>query len=252
MYYLHIIRDDKFTDHVISTFEDIAPDQSIYLLVTDKKTITYVKNINKITHVNNRTVNYKKILRSIPNLKAVFVNYFYHEQYDLLLSLDKSIKVFWFIYGGDLYGQIYTLEQLLEPLTYQFYIHHQPILQKIKNRIRPFITDFSPSIYKKNKCIKRIDYCSAIVDTEFDLLKKIKGFRAKQVYFNYGSLETLLGAFSEQTVQGDNILVGNSNTLTSNHVDAFKKLADLTLGDRKIIVPLNYGNDDLYKKKKKT
>jgi len=42
---------------------------------------------------------------------------------------------------------------------------------------------------------------------------------------------------------GDDILLGNSATATNNHVEAISLLSSIELGDRKIVVPLSYGDN---------
>nr|MBA4168449.1 TDP-N-acetylfucosamine:lipid II N-acetylfucosaminyltransferase [Chitinophagaceae bacterium] len=45
----------------------------------------------------------------------------------------------------------------------------------------------------------------------------------------------------------DGIFVGNSNTSTSNHIDAFSFIHKIRSEKRKILVPLSYGGDYFYK-----
>ncbi len=91
----------------------------------------------------------------------------------------------------------------------------------------------------------RADLYSAPILEEFEDLRTALGprFRARFAQLNYGDVESI---FSEgaSSPAGEDILVGNSAAATNNHAEAFSTLARLDLGDRRIVVPLAYGDSD--------
>jgi dTDP-N-acetylfucosamine:lipid II N-acetylfucosaminyltransferase len=111
---------------------------------------------------------------------------------------------------------------------------------------RPFwssITDFQAI---KFAAIKRVNYFSSPIQDDYVLLRSALGdnFGADYVQLNYGSLEETLKK-GHGGLTGNDILIGNSASATNNHIEAINLLSSIELGDRKIVVPLSYG-DDLY------
>ena len=49
-------------------------------------------------------------------------------------------------------------------------------------------------------------------------------------------------------VEATNIIIGNSNTPESNHLDVIDKLKHKKLASSKVFVPLSYGQNDAYRK----
>lgn len=90
-----------------------------------------------------------------------------------------------------------------------------------------------------------VDLYSAPIEEEFEDLRSALGprFRARFAQLNYGDVESI---FSEgaSSPSGEDILVGNSAAATNNHAEAFSTLARLDLGDRRIVVPLSYGDSE--------
>ena len=66
----------------------------------------------------------------------------------------------------------------------------------------------------------------------------------EQLDWNYGTLEGQYALnLGEDWVSGDHILIGNSATLTSNHLDALELIAETGLSEyQKVYIPLNYGD----------
>jgi len=96
----------------------------------------------------------------------------------------------------------------------------------------------------KHLSLKRVDYFSSPIEEDYHLLKWAHGrrFGAKYAQLNYGSVEKTFLTGPDRPL-GEDILVGNSATPTNNHLEAFELLATLGVGNRKVFVPLNYGDD---------
>jgi hypothetical protein len=94
------------------------------------------------------------------------------------------------------------------------------------------------------KAMRRTDFFSSPFPEDFDLLRSYFKDDFDPVYTRvfYGSVERTYLPGAER-VYGRNILVGNSATVTNNHLELFRTLAGMDLEDRKIIVPLSYGDN---------
>lgn len=93
----------------------------------------------------------------------------------------------------------------------------------------------------------RADFFSAPIPDDFHLLRNALGdrFRARYLQLSYGTVEETFKPGPE-SVTGRNILLGNSATPSNNHAEILKLLATHDLGDRRVVVPLSYG-DPVYR-----
>lgn len=93
--------------------------------------------------------------------------------------------------------------------------------------------------------IRRVDLFSAPIPEEFDQLQRALGpdIRARYVQLNYGSLEQTFQPGPDVILSND-ILVGNSAAATNNHAEVFRLLSGMDLTDRRIVVPLSYGEGE--------
>jgi hypothetical protein len=247
--YLHLVTDDKFIDFVITQFDACAGAQNAYLLGSRaNQRITHVKQADRLTILPGRSREYRAFAGGLPSLKAVFVHSLNWKKAKLLALAPPAARKFWFAWGSDFYGHCWSLRQLFQPLTYAHVkrsaggIHYL-----VKNWFRRTCHALVPWPDAFHRSISRFDFCSTVVPPEFEVLEQQKGFRARQVIFNYGSLEATLTGLMEARAEGDAILVGNSSSPTSNHADIFRQLADSALGRRQVIVPLSYGQKGEYR-----
>jgi hypothetical protein len=95
---------------------------------------------------------------------------------------------------------------------------------------------------RRGKILKKFDYCCPVISSDLSKTNKQLNLKIKYLPFHYSTLEAMLGKLIDSKSNGANILIGNSSTYASNHLDAFNKLNGFTLSDRKIIVPLSYGD----------
>lgn len=249
----NIVKDDKFIDCLFDSMALLNDKwENDYLLVRKSKpnSYKYIKNYDRVTFVQTDA-----ILDYLVNQKydAVFLHSLPSFPIESIPNIDKRIKVFWFAWGWDIYqlpkekpflkynliktetqkeldklkqitpSKKRTLKDYLRPLKYLFF--DSPTNKRIKNYY---------------EAIKRIDYFSGILEYEYDLMKSVKGFRAKRVTFKYVSLHGLENLGFAQLCNGHNILIGNSAAITNNHLDIIPYLKKLNLGERKIILPLSY------------
>lgn len=251
---IHFITDEKFLNDTIDMFEDINELNNRYIMIVfgEDKPFEYITS-DKVEKIDISEIN--KIITN-PNLCDVIVIHNLSSlPCELIKEINKKIKVVWFSWGFDTYSNKFP----------QF-----PLI-KLKNRIKPktinlryrirLLHDSSRRITKelyKNKlkgrnyfkeAIQRIDYYSGVFPEEYDLIKKNSFFHAKQVYFNYAPS----GQYNIEDIKtnihpsANNIQVGQSSSSLANHRNTFWIIRNLNLHNRKIIVPLSYNGDSLYK-----
>lgn len=94
----------------------------------------------------------------------------------------------------------------------------------------------------RHAAARRADYFSAPSPADFEVFKRaFPSFSGEYRQLNYGDVRSMCRP-PEEVVTGDNILLGNSATMTNNHREAFRVLARCDLGDRRVVVPLTYGS----------
>jgi hypothetical protein len=98
---------------------------------------------------------------------------------------------------------------------------------------------------KKKKTIERINFFGPILPSEYTMVKDAHRWKKfpRPVMWSYGNLEEdLTKGFENKWVSGDSILIGNSAHATNNHFEVFELLSKMQLSNRKVIVPLSYGD----------
>ncbi len=187
------------------------------------------------------------------NFDALIIHGLRQQMIDLLPMIDKSIIVVWKAWGFDLYTNphIYTpfiKINLYKPLT------KNAIKESLFLRLREFHGYLHYLLNRKAifNAISRVDLFSGVLRYEYDMMSRLDFFKAEEVYFPY------ISAFDEadkvdldveEVSLRKNILIGNSNDPSNNHLDAFEFLRFVNIGTRKIYCPLSYGGTDTYRSK---
>ena len=94
----------------------------------------------------------------------------------------------------------------------------------------------------RHRAAGKTDYFSAPIPDDLRVFKgRYPKFRGGYSQINYGSV---VDTFARGTgdVGGADILVGNSASVTNNHLEVFDLLANQEIAGRRIVVPLSYGN----------
>ncbi|SFS78655.1 TDP-N-acetylfucosamine:lipid II N-acetylfucosaminyltransferase [Lutibacter maritimus] len=265
---LHVFNDDKFIDPAIKLIESVYPNSSLYFIIqSNESPFKYVKSpLGKplILKGSEDEINFVKFIHD-NKIKVVFFHALdFKKQHLVNLLKDEILKV-WFIWGYDLYynwplfkKNIFEKEtkkylninfNTKEKIIYNtFSLFLFKNLYKLENVlpnkiIRILKNKYDTAFYK---AVKKIDIVVPVVPTEYKLVRKIDD---NNVYgpFTYGCIEDILNdKINDNVLDARNILIGNSGDPSNNHLDIFKKLNELGIHDRKIIVPLSYAGSKDY------
>lgn len=253
---LHLVNDEKFIDIAYRMFEDASPDNNECMVLSSSESLTYIKN-TPCEIVNPAAANLKEIALKLDLYDFIVVHMLDFNKQQLLQYVSKRTKIVWIGFGADYYDLIVEKNtDLFEPFTTRLFKNNNlhTIIKIPFYRKESFIPiKFLKKVKRlilgtKNKAevIDKIDFFAPVLNSEYDVVKEaVKGFKPKFIDWNYGTLgDDLVRGFENVKLHGKNILVGNSAYYENNHLEVFELLKKLDIGDKKIITPLSYGNEE--------
>lgn len=245
---LHLLPNEKITSSIIQNFEETLPGQNHYIIWKEKNCgVDFIKEANH-TFIIDESNKYpdldysiydKVIIHSLDNNNAK-------------LCIDKikpHVPLFWILWGAELYNY------LIGYRGYPLYHSLKPP-RNLKNRLASLIKRMgfiSQNVKELLSLFLMRDVTMVCAPEEYDLLRRYYPKQTKKLKNNpnffYYPIEKILGSLGNATCKESNILIGNSNSWTNNHLMIFKKLKGLPIEDRMIFVPLNYGGNEESKAK---
>ena len=238
--FLHIVDDEKFIDAAHRICEAAAPGRHRFVMFTDAAKDRFIK----IAPVERRALAMLGSRREIERLceghSVVVLHSLEERKLALLRNLPQRMTVWWLGWGFDYYDLTQT--ELLMPLTRAARPRSppEPWLARLRARWQRRFDKSGSRV----ELLQRVDYFSPVIAEDFALVQQaLPAFRARSLAWKYGTLEDdFIRGFEGRSVNGPNVLIGNSATMTNNHLEAFELLRGLELGGRRVIVPLSYGN----------
>ena len=232
---VHLFEDQKFVDGAIINFESAAIGLNKYIIFS---------NIQKLKHVARRehvfvlpNSSYKLDLDLIfKDCHLLVIHFLTPIKLYILKNKPKHVKVLWSVWGADAYDH-FSNQDFFEPLTKD--IHKKSFYQLFRFSIlyifyHLFRYKVKP-VKNELNLLREIDFISTVLPYEYEFILKEFNLTAKYIDYNY-SVNTFnsVGSIS----LGDSILIGNSATLSNNHLDIFDIIKNT---NSEVIVPLNYG-----------
>lgn len=241
---LHFMLDEKVVTRAIQNFELAMPGQNKYVIVvpTDDYAPQHVKIQNdNVYFAKYNSKKFKDAVGDVSQYKNIIIHLLTNSMVDFVLH-HKHPAYTWMVWGGDLYNDL--LQYVGFPIYYDKWA-----IRKARGKNILLYKLVSPLIFIYHKYrvrwrIRAIKNMSYVCGDKYDI-KKLKYYipqlshlRFKHVIAYY-QVEQIL---AETFCKGNNIVVGNSAYAAGNHVEVFRELAKLDIGNRKVIVPLSYGD----------
>lgn len=155
----------------------------------------------------------------------------------ILGTLPSSTLRVWSGWGGDYYGSnAWPTSGQLGPQTSRWERRRMTLPGRMLRMRRNLIgaRPFGPAA-------RASDVFSAPIPDDLAVFRRrFRGFRGQYSQLNYASVEDSFAAASDVT--GDDILLGNSASVTGNLFEALELLAAKGTGGRRIVAPLSYGD----------
>lgn len=243
----HFSPDEKFLDSAYRFFEEVAPHSNDFFVVSWK---TELKNVKKAPTKVISPLRFKDpFLRAkLKKYDVVILHSLDKFNKELVSHSDKEINFAWIGMGHDYYGlinkNIYDMFFNATQNNFNLCVKTRKTLQ---DRISHFGEILQSIFYKNNnkhQVIKRINFFSPVIPSEYDLLiERIGNETPKFLEWNYSAN----ACFFEEVdtaprIRGNDILLGNSASFSNNHYEAIDLIKNIEIRNRRIICPLSYGN----------
>jgi dTDP-N-acetylfucosamine:lipid II N-acetylfucosaminyltransferase len=252
---LHIAPDYKFIPFVADTFNAFDNTSNLFLMnVGNISAHPHIDKSGNMRFVDSTYFASNAMADDLAWCDCLIVHFLYDGSAKMILKAPSHVTVVWSGWGGDYYELLFpeykqnllgdNTKDLVAKIKDKEPLPAPSLLRYTISRLSQLKKDFVHHRLMQN-VIKRVDFFSAPIREDYALIQAGlgAGFRAQYIQLNYVSVEHTFAPGSSITT-GNNIMVGNSATPTNNHIEIFRTLAKLDLGERKIIVPLSYSDPD--------
>lgn len=254
---IHFMFDEKIINALIDNFETANPSNNLFIIVKDAadKKLTHVTPGKNTIVFNRKRDDINLILKDV-TVDAIICHILNIEFADILLKIQQPTNIYWSIWGYDVYSLPEIRPSRFAPLTLA-YLKKAKIFQSAlwfiyKNRtVRAicFALKGKSDPYRKlEKVHTQVKACLTYIKEDVEILKLYyPHLNMPYIYFPFLNLDQYLGSTdTDASVNGKNILIGNSNSDTSNHLDVLDFLAKKDFKEGKVYAPLSYGGDSAY------
>lgn len=238
---LHFFLDEKVVNDAIINFEEVFPNENIFVILSKDGTASLVKEQKNTLFLSYKSSTLSWLIEKSSCFQEIICHSLWYELDRIICKL-KHPNITWVVWGADLFeGVLYRNGYKLyfnEKQLYRVRSQRMPVpIYKMLVWIRDFVHYYAR--IKAINCIHNI--CAS--STDIDLLKKYtsitKCFNRKSIF--YYPIEQML---DEQTinsfVDGSDIWVNNAAGYNGNHVEVFERLKTFKKLNT-VHVPLSYG-----------
>lgn len=247
---VHIAADEKFIDTAYEIYEKAFPGKNRFFILyeEDEERFRHLSKAKEYEIIEISDDYLSLIRKKLSQVKIVVYHGMNFYQMWLAQALkDNNLITVWTVFGFEVFRNPYLFgKEIYGRKTYRRFVFN--LKDIVKNWIRPFYFMFLGKERDTFKAyldvLREMDYVGVLAEEEYANLEHRIGLRKniKQLRFTYYPLGLIKATGT--TLTGDNILLGNSARSTNNHLEAFDRLKGIDLGNRKIIVPLSYGNEE--------
>lgn len=247
---LHFIFDNMYSKSFYNYIRSNHPKEDhFFILVTGINSFDFFANENDqqlmrapAIELNRYSLN-MELYRLINGSKQIYIHYLF----DFIAEFFESIqfgkqKLFWILWGADLYSYIDL--PVYDSETVNYFENKLNLNDQVSKKV----------LFYKKSLISRLEGILTWNIGDFELLVKNFSSNARQMHFYYPSvvdfntLESVLLEHQSTIKEKVSILVGNSGTPTNNHVSIFRTLQKYVTEIDKVIVPLSYGDKNYIQK----
>ena len=241
---LHLVNDWVFTDGPLSLFRGMPIINKFVILKScDNLELRQVKQSEYVSVVKIGTNEDKKLLEP-GQWDVVWVFGLNFQKANFVQSLNKSVLVVWSVYGIDYVD--YSGQWLLGSRSTLLWLKTTALRAIVKIFALFVLSRLQIVRYLPRwecKFFRRVNYFSCVVPEEECLVRHAVGFRrdVERVDFHYIPMEAENRQYPVVDLAAKRIWVGNSATLTNNHLEMFDAILKCDKGrEFDVLVPLSY------------
>ncbi|WP_271768261.1 TDP-N-acetylfucosamine:lipid II N-acetylfucosaminyltransferase [Aquimarina algiphila] len=256
---LHFVVDEKVTDQIIENFNK-ANENNSFLVFGNRRE----ENFQHITKSKDKLIKFiigeddiNKIIKQL-DPKAILLHALHIEYAKAIIKIKTNLTIAWYPWGFDIYGLPRIKPSTYALLTNEFLLKKNPglffrrialkykFLRKIYFRIDVKNEDRYSIIFS---ALKRVVFFVTYIENDFNVFSSYYTNQMQFVNCPFSTIDQYLSGNRYVQIEDNakNILVGNSNSPESNHLDVFKRMSkDNSINDFKIFTPLSYGNNIEY------
>jgi dTDP-N-acetylfucosamine:lipid II N-acetylfucosaminyltransferase len=246
----HITKKSHFFHNVSYQFEKAFEGQNSYFLHTRELVSQEEKEafskVEQIYFVGDKTKDIADLFERIQKFDIVFLHGLDMFSSRLMLFADMEPKVVFLFFGGEIYENSKILKSKpFGNLTIKKYNNFDNRKERfIENSLYRIKYVFDTLESKIKKAIQKIDYFAVVHKEDYDFMiaNKVMPSSVKYFKFSFYPIEFLYNNEIDTSNSGNNILIGNSRSYANNHLEIFSILSKFNIANRKVIVPLSYGN----------
>jgi hypothetical protein len=240
---LHVTPDDKFFDPVFEHWEvnENFINEAIFITKSRHYQFRFIKNTDEVNVLYNTKMVTERL--SADDYDIIFFYSIRPNLYKYFRFIPQNKIVIWWMWGLDIYNPVKGLPpfinlDLYKPLTNEY---NKRVNNNLKNKLYKLYCLLIKNIMRKQRLemLQRIDYFQPVLKEEYSMMCANPNFRASEFYCkpSVNNVEKV-----ELKRADGNILLGNSATVTNNHLDVLETVKKFRQDQQQIIMPLNYGN----------
>lgn len=254
---LHFLLDEKIAEQIISNFEGISSNNKYLVFIKEAKKFEHIRDSHQnilLFEYENHNIN--QIVRELKP-SGIILHAFHLEFAKTILELKYELKIAWVAWGFDIYGLPRIKQNIYAPLTNDYLNRKNKFLSLKRkllanNFLRPifyFVSKQEDRYTIIFKSLKKVNYLSTYLEEDYIYFSKNYPNKLGFVNCTFTSINQYLAGSKDvyNFTDASNIIIGNSNTPESNHLDILAKLKYEKLNSTKVFVPLSYGINDDYK-----
>tara|TARA_R110000782_G_scaffold95297_1_gene179268 strand:+ start:279 stop:1427 length:1149 start_codon:yes stop_codon:yes gene_type:complete len=254
---LHFLLDEKIAEQIISNFEGISSDNKYLVFVKEKEKFKHIKNSHQnILLFDFEKDNVNEIVKCL-NPTGIILHAFHLEFAITLLRLKYDLNIAWVAWGFDIYGLPRIKQNIYAPLTNKYlgkkdaflFLKRKLLSNNLLRTVFLFFTKQQDRYSIIFRSLKKVNYFSTYLEEDYTYFSKHYPNNLQFINCAFTSIDQyLVGNDGYIKAEATNIIIGNSNTPESNHLDVIDKLKHKKLASSKVFVPLSYGQNDAYRK----
>lgn len=242
---LHLVCDEKFIDYAISLFGKAAPLQNEFLAVIPHQgyQFKYIKQSEKLNTIVDSEIGVNDLINKSTQYDAiVFHSLFLDFFHKVIRKINTdSTKLVWVLWGGEFYESPDIKMDYQGKLTYAAY-NKSIFVRRTLSKVLSVIRGKNTYHYNIIESARKMSYIVTPFFEEYQNIIKKWRISAQWLSWNYYTIEETVGVLMEKEVTDGNILLGNSATISNNHIEVLCILSKMELGQQKVIIPLSYGD----------